>query len=88
MTGMRWSGETNRLNEYQLDMHRSHLSRQSDQELIHSYGVYWNALRMRDGKAPSASKIQYLVETWRELRRRQQRAASELKDGRRQDSGR
>jgi hypothetical protein len=54
-------------------LHKSHLARQSDAELLHSYAVYLRSLALKEGEPPAASKPQYFVECWRELRRRKRK---------------
>jgi hypothetical protein len=70
---MHWSGEQDRLNDEQVALHKSQLARQSDAELLHSYVVYLRALAPKEGNPPSAAKVQYFIECWRELRRRKRK---------------
>ena len=75
---MHWSGEHDRLTDKQVELHKSHLWRQSERELLHSYALYLGALKLsKEGEPCSASKIQYFVECWRELRRRKRARPAE-----------
>ena len=72
MNGPVFDGVHDRLDEYQLDLHRSHLKRQSDAELRRSYNTYLRPLALKEsGAVPRALMVQYFIETWREMRRRQ-----------------
>jgi hypothetical protein len=71
---MHWSGETDRLDEYQLGLHKRQLARQTEKELLRSYATCLRSLQLDEGSPPSAAKIQYFVETWRELRRRRRQS--------------
>ena len=70
---MHWSGEQDRLNDEQVALHKRQLARLSDAELQRSYALYLRALALDEGQPPSASKVQYFIECWRELRRRKRR---------------
>ena len=68
---MHWGGkESDRLTEEQVRLHKAQLRRLTDQQLLHSYGLYLKALELEEGKPPSAAMVQYFIECWRELRRR------------------
>jgi hypothetical protein len=54
-------------------LHKRQLARLSDVELQRSYALYLRALALEEGQPPSASKLQYFVECWRELRRRKRK---------------
>jgi hypothetical protein len=70
---MHWSGEQDRLSDEQVALHKRQLARQSDQQLLESYRLYVRALALDEGQPPSAAKVQYFIECWRELRRRKRR---------------
>ena len=57
---MPWSGGGDRL--------RAELAQLTDEQLLEFYAMYVRALALDGGKPPSAAKVQYFVECWRELR--------------------
>jgi hypothetical protein len=67
---MHWSGEQDGLTVEQVALHKSHLARLTDEQLLNSYRMCVRALGLDGGKPPAAAKVQYYVERWRELRRR------------------
>ena len=71
MNGPHWNGDHDRMNDGQVEQHRHALKWQTDAQLRHSYRTYLDGLMLNeDGLPPRASKLQYFIETWRELRRR------------------
>jgi len=59
------------MNEAELKQHRSVLKWQKDHQLWHSYRTYLDGLSLdAHGMPPKAAKLQFFVETWREMRRR------------------
>ena len=67
---MHWSGEQDRLTEEQVALVKRQLRRETNEQLLRSYGIYLRALQLDQREPPPASTIQYFVEAWRELRRR------------------
>jgi hypothetical protein len=49
---------------------RADLARRTDQELIEKYDTYLAGCVLKDGKPPEAWWPQFLVQAWKELRRR------------------
>jgi hypothetical protein len=69
-----WSGEHGGLSEEQISLHKSQLRLLNDQQLQYCYEIYLRALALVEATAPSAAKLQYYVECWRELRHCQRRS--------------
>ena len=62
-------------NEEDLDSLQQHLERIGDSELAQFYDATWQVCRVDRMKAPRGAFIQQLVAAWRELVRRERRAA-------------
>jgi hypothetical protein len=67
-------GEGRASAEY-LQTVKEFLSRQTDQELAGEYNKYLEGCGLKDGKPPDAWWIQFLVQAWREIRRRRNGSA-------------
>ena len=67
---MHWSGEHDPLTDEQMALHKSHLVRLTDEQLLNSDRMCVRALGLDGGKPPAAAKVQYYAECWRELRGR------------------
>ena len=53
---MHWGGkESDRLTEEQVRLHKAQLRRLTDEQLLHSYGLYLKALEVEEGKPPNAA---------------------------------
>ena len=58
---MHWGGkESDRLTEEQVRLHKAQLRRLTDEQLLHSYGLYLKALELEEGKPPSAAMVSVL----------------------------
>ena len=51
-------------------MVKRQLGRETDQQLLRSYGIYLLALQLDKGEPPASAKSLYFIEAWRQLRRR------------------
>jgi hypothetical protein len=67
---MHWSGERDRLTGEQVALLKRQLAQTPDEQLLESYAICVRALRLDGGMPPTAAKVQYYIECWRELRRR------------------
>ena len=67
---MYWSGERDRLTGEQVALLKRQLAQLTDDQLLESYSMHVRALALDGGMPPSAAKVQYYIECWREVRRR------------------